>query len=62
MTSKCHVLLKDADDINNRIRPLTNKQNYSIIQTTGASLLHRHMLHFYSGVYTNMHRKEQQDL
>jgi hypothetical protein len=43
--------LSDVDDLTNRIRALTNKQHYSIIQTTGASLLDRHMLHFYSGVY-----------
>ena len=52
MTSRCHVLLTDVDDLNNRIRQLTNKQNYSIIQTTGTLLLDRHMLYLYFGVYT----------
>ena len=42
----------EVDDLTSRIRPLTKSQNYSIIQTTGDSLLNRHMLHFYSGVYT----------
>jgi len=47
------VVDKYREDLNNRIRPLTSNQHYSMIQPTDASLLNRHMLHFYCGVVSS---------